>query len=66
MVINTEADQNERHARVLCLFIAPDMTISRMAKGEGKAALRIVVLVSVLYVVLWKTTPVVTGVSDLA
>jgi len=65
MVINTEADQNERHALVLCLFIEPDITISRMAKGERKAVLRIVALVSVLYVVLWKTTPVVMGFSDL-
>lgn len=66
MVINMEADQNERHALVLCLFIAPDITISRMAKGEKKAVLRIVALVSVLLIVLWKTTPVVKGVSDLS
>ena len=54
-----------RHALVLCLFIAADITIRRMAKGERKAVLRIVVLVSVLYIVLWKITSVVMGFSDL-
>lgn len=47
MVINTEADQKERHALVLCLFIAPDIMISRMARGERKAVLGLVALVSV-------------------
>lgn len=65
MVINMEADQNERHAPVLCLFIAPDITISRIAKGERKAVFRITALVSILHVVLWKTTPVMMGFSGL-
>lgn len=47
MVINMEADQNERLVLVLCLLIAPDITISRMAKGERKAVWRNVELVSV-------------------
>lgn len=51
MAINTEADQKERHAIVLCLFIVPDIPISRVARGERKAVLGLVVLVSIC--VLW-------------
>lgn len=55
MVINTEADQKERHALVLCLFIAPDIRMSRMAGGERKAVLGLVALVNVC--MLWFGKP---------
>lgn len=65
MVTNTEADQNESPALVLCLFIVPDTTISRKAKEERKAVWRVGALVSILHFVLWKSTLVVTGLSEL-
>lgn len=40
---------------MLCLFIAPDITISRMARGERKAVLRLVALVSIC--MLWFGKP---------
>lgn len=55
MVINTEADQKERQVLVLCLFIAPDIPISRVARGERKAVLGLVALVSIC--VLWFGKP---------
>lgn len=63
MLINTEADQKERHALVLCLFIAPDITISRMARGEGKSGAHSAC--ERFYVVVWEATPMVMEFSDL-
>lgn len=59
MVINMEADLNERHALVLLLFIAPDIIIIRMAKGEGESCFEDHSAFGVLFIMLWKTMSVV-------